>query len=198
MPLIELGSFSPPPSGCAVCLGTFDGVHLGHQALLRETARAAREKGLLPCAYTFDMPPAGVLGGRRTEVLTEIGEKADLMAAHGVTTCVYSLFDERVAACGAEEFFEQTLLRKLNARFVVIGFHYRFGRFARGDALLMRALCEKAGIGLTVVPPVCLADGQVISSTAIRACLLRGDRRGAETMLNRPLTAREEGLLGGM
>ena len=68
---------------------------------------------------------------------------------------------------------------------------------SRGDAALMRSFCERAGIGLTVVPPVRLADGTLVSSTSIRDCLASGNRRGAEEMLNRPLSVREEALLGG-
>lgn len=194
MKLEELPRAVPPG---AVCLGTFDGVHLGHQALLKATARAAREEGLIPCAYTFDVPPACVLGKTRAEVLTPIDEKAALMGRYGVDTVVYSRFDREVAARTAEWFFEELLLRRLNARHIVIGFHYHFGQYARGDAELMGRWCRERGIALTVVPPVCLPDGQLISSSAIRESLARGDRRRAETMLNRPLSAREEVLLGG-
>ena len=196
MHLIELSALTAP-SPCAVCLGTFDGVHLGHRALLRATVDVAQEKGLLPCAYTFDVPPAAVLGKSRAVVLTGMEEKAELMATCGVETIIYSRFDRSVAAQSAEDFFDDLLLRRLNARHVIIGFHYHFGCMARGDAALMRKFCERAGIGLTVVPPVRLTDGTLVSSTAIRACLASGDRRGAEEMLNRPLSLREEALLGG-
>ncbi|MBR6299295.1 MAG: FAD synthetase family protein [Clostridia bacterium] len=196
MHLIELSALTAS-SPCAVCLGTFDGVHLGHQALLHATADIAHEKGLLPCAYTFDVPPAAVLGKSHAAVLTKMEEKAALMAACGVDTIIYSRFDRNVAAQSAEDFFNDLLLRQLNAHHVIIGFHYHFGCMARGDAALMRSFCERAGIGLTVVPPVRLADGTLVSSTSIRACLASGNRRGAEEMLNRPLSVREEALLGG-
>jgi len=198
MGLIRLEDYPPAAPPAAVCLGTFDGVHLGHRALLRETCRAAGEKGLLPCVYTFDMPPASVLGLSRAEVLTPIAQKAALMAECGIDTVVYSHFSAEVAACTAEQFFEELLLRRLNARHIVIGFHYHFGQFARGDAQLMRSWCEESGIGVTVVPPVLMPDGQLVSSSAIRQYLKNGDRRRAEEMLNRPLSAWEEALLGGM
>lgn len=197
MHLIRLEDLPGDFPAAAVCLGTFDGVHLGHRALLEATALKAGEKGLLPCAYTFDLPPAGVLGSARADVLTTIGEKAALMGENGIDTVVYSHFDESVAARTAEWFFEELLLRRLNARHIVIGFHYHFGRFARGDAQMMSRLCRERGLGITVVPPVCLPDGQLVSSSAIRESLARGDRRRAEEMLNRPLSAREEVLLGG-
>ena len=197
MQLINLRDLPPDRPPAAVCLGTFDGVHLGHQALLTATVEAARRQNLTPCAYTFDVPPAAVLGHTPAEVLTPIAEKAALMGAYGVDTVVYSHFDAAVAAHEAEWFFEELLLGRLNARHIVIGFHYHFGRFARGDAELMRSFCKGKDIGLTVVPPVCLPEGTLVSSSAIREALSRGDRRTAETMLNRPLSQREEVLLGG-
>ena len=103
-----------------------------------------------------------------------------------------------MAAARAEEwFFDDLLLERLNARHIVIGFHYHFGCRAQGDAALMARFCHEAGIGLTVVPPVCLPDGTLISSSAIRDALRQNDRRLAEIMLNRPLSQREEALLGG-
>ena len=197
MHLMELEALKAPMPPAAVCLGTFDGVHLGHRALLAATVEAARRQGLVPCAYTFDVPPAAVLGKTRVQVLTPIEEKAALMAQCGVDTVIYSHFDERVAARSAQSFFEDLLLKQLSARHIVIGFHYHFGRCAQGDADMMRRCCEKSGVGLTVVPPVRLPDGELISSSAIRARLLAGNREQAEMMLNRPLSAREETLLGG-
>ncbi len=181
-----------------IALGFFDGVHLGHQALVRETVSAARAQGLIPCAYTFDLPPASVFARNgQIQVLSTLEEKAKLLHDHGIELVAYSHFDMSVAGKTAEQFFEDILIKTLHARHVVIGFHYHFGQKARGDAQYMRTLCEKAGIGLSVVPPVRLPDGELVSSTAIREYLHRGDRLGAQKMLNRTLSAREEELLGG-
>ena len=177
MNLYLLEDLPPLSQDTAVCLGTFDGVHLGHQVLARQTVQAARQEGLIPCAYTFDVPPASVL-------------------ACGIDTVVYSRFNRHVAQESAEEFFD--LLRtRLRARHIVIGFHYHFGQFARGDAALMQSLCDAAGVRLTVVPPVRTAEGELVSSTALRARLRAGDRLGAQSRLKRTLTEGEERLLGG-
>ena len=198
MNLVRLEDITHLPGGTAVCLGTFDGVHLGHQALVRETVSAARAQGLIPCAYTFDLPPASVFARNgQIQVLSTLEEKAKLLHDHGIELVAYSHFDMSVAGKTAEQFFEDILIKTLHARHVVIGFHYHFGQKARGDAQYMRTLCEKAGIGLSVVPPVRLPDGELVSSTAIREYLHRGDRLGAQKMLNRTLSAREEELLGG-
>ena len=197
MKLHRLEDFKAPKTGTAVCLGTFDGVHRGHQALIERTVAAAREKGLIPCAYTFDLPPACVLGRGKDEVLTGIEEKAKLMGDYGIEEVVYSHFSMDVAKQSAESFFNDLLIGKLNARHIVIGFHYHFGQFARGDAALMQEYCSRAGIGLSVVPAVQLDGGELVSSTAVRAFLRAGDRDNAQKMLNRALSAREEHLLGG-
>ena len=196
MNLYLLEDLPPLSQDTAVCLGTFDGVHLGHQVLARQTVQAARQEGLIPCAYTFDVPPASVLGAGKEDILTDIHQKAALLGACGIDTVVYSRFNRHVAQESAEEFFD--LLRtRLRARHIVIGFHYHFGQFARGDAALMQSLCDAAGVRLTVVPPVRTAEGELVSSTAIRARLRAGDRLGAQSMLNRTLTEGEEQLLGG-
>ena len=198
MNLLRLEDIAALPGDTAVCLGTFDGVHLGHQALVSQTVAAARAQGLIPCAYTFDLPPASVFARNgEITVLSTLEEKAKLLGEHGIELVAYSHFDRTVADKTAEAFFEDILVRTLHARHVVIGFHYHFGQKARGDAQYMRALCEKAGIGLSVVSPVRLPDGELVSSTAIREYLRQGDRAGAQRMLNRTLSAREEELLGG-
>lgn len=198
MNLIRLEDMADFKGETAVCLGTFDGVHLGHQALVGQTVSAARAQGLIPCAYTFDLPPASVFArAGKIQVLSTLEEKAMLLQSHGIELVAYSHFDMSVAEKSAEQFFEDILIKTLHARHVVIGFHYHFGQKARGDAQYMRTLCEKAGVGLSVVPPVRLPEGELVSSTAIREYLFKGDRAGAQRMLNRTLSAREEELLGG-
>jgi len=198
MNLFRLEDMAALPRETAVCLGTFDGVHLGHQALARETVAAARAQGLIPCAYTFDLPPASVfLKGKDVPVLSGVEEKAQLLHDCGIELVAYSHFDKSVAEKSARAFFEDILVQKLRARHVVIGFHYHFGQKAQGDAQYMRALCEEAGIGLSIVPPVRMPGGELVSSTAIRNFLIAGDRAGAQRMLNRTLSQREEQLLGG-
>ena len=198
MSLIRLEDMAAFDGETAVCLGTFDGVHLGHQALVSRTVAAARAQGLIPCAYTFDLPPASVFAkGGSVQVLSTLEEKAKLLEGHGIQLVAYSHFDQTVAAKSAEAFFEDILVKTLHARHIVIGFHYHFGQFAKGDAQYMRTLCEKAGIELSIVSPVRLKDGELVSSTAIREYLCNGDRIGAQRMLNRTLSEREEELRGG-
>ena len=170
-----------------VCLGTFDGVHRGHQALIARAVQVGQAKGLTPCAYTFDVPPAAVLAHKTALVLTPMAEKAALMARYGIEQVVYSRFDEALAAQDPWAFFEETLLGRLRPRHLVIGFHYRFGKAAAGNAALIQAYCDEAGIGLSVIPPVRLENGELVSSTAIRGLLRAGQFAAAREMLGHGL-----------
>lgn len=187
MSLICLSDFQAPKQDTAVCLGTFDGVHKGHQALIKATLEAAEAQHFIPCAYTFDIPPARFFHQGSASLLTELPEKAELLQAYGIEQMVYSRFDRTLAALSPQEFFEEILLQRLNAKHLVIGFHYRFGCRAVGGADEMHTFCRKAGIGLTVIEPVRLQSGELISSTAIRALLQKGDVKAACEMLGHPL-----------
>lgn len=87
-------------------------MHLGHQVLARQTVQAARQEGLIPCAYTFDVPPASVLGAGKEDILTDIHQKAALLGACGIDTVVYSRFNRHVAQESAEEFFDLLRTRR--------------------------------------------------------------------------------------
>ena len=184
MPLYRLDECPTFETETAVCLGMFDGVHLGHRKLIEETCKAGKEKQLLPCAFTFDVPPASVLRPNKTiRLLTGIEEKSRIMHALGLSHVVYTHFDESVSQLPAKVFFETFLVNKLRARHIVVGFHYRFGKNAEGDAGMLRELCALHGIALTVVPPVTTPEGDLISSTAIRSALNSGHRDLADGML---------------
>ncbi len=186
MRIIRADTDAPGLSGgTVVCLGFFDGVHLGHAALLTKTVARAREKGLIACAHTFDRPPAAVLSGGAQRELTSLSEKAALMEALGVEVLAVSAFTDELARMPGRRFFEDILLARLSARHIVAGFHHRFGSMGDTDADALRALCREHGIGCDIIPPVRLPSGELISSTAIRAALGAGDIEKAETMLGR-------------
>ena len=166
-----------------VCLGFFDGVHRGHLSLLRAAEEIARERGLIVCAHTFDRAP-----GEKDFALTTLEERESLLKAAGADRVAVSAFDEDMRHMGGDDFFRRIVLEKLNARHVVCGDDHRFGYRGGWGVKELKALCENAGIGLTVVPPVSLADGTRVSSTAIRKAILAGDAHLAEEMLDRPLS----------
>ena len=165
-----------------VCLGFFDGVHRGHLSLLRAAAEIAREQGLIVCAHTFDRAP-----GEKDFALTTLAEREALLKAAGADRVAVSAFDEDMRHMTGDDFFRRIVLGSLNARHVVCGDDHRFGYRGGWGVKELKALCEDAGIGLTVVPPVSLADGTRVSSTAIRKAILAGNAPLAEEMLDRPL-----------
>ena len=169
--------------GAAVCLGFFDGVHLGHRALLSAAREIARREGLSVCAHTFDVPPGG-----KGAPLTTLEERIALLREAGADIVAVSPFDDGMRRMPGDEFFRRIVLDELNARHVICGDDHRFGYRGGWGVKELQALCENAGIGLTVVPPVSLPDGTRVSSTAIRKAILAGNASLAEEMLNRPLS----------
>lgn len=166
--------------GSVVCLGFFDGVHRGHQALLTAAREIAQKAGLSVCAHTFDSPPGG-----KGAPLTDLEERIALLKAAGADQVAVSPFDDDMRTLPGDEFFRRVVIEELNARHVVCGDDHRFGFKGACGAEELKKLCEEAGIGLTVVPPVTLPDGSRISTTALRAALEKGDWPRAEEMLGR-------------
>ena len=171
-----------------VCLGFFDGVHIGHMRLVDRAKEIARIEKLLVCVHTFAAMPQLVLRPERPAFeLTTLGEKETLLSEAGVDLLAVSRFTDELMHMRAQEFFHSILLFRLRARHIVVGFHHRFGYKGEMDAKGLLKLCEEAGIGLSVIKPVRLPDGSLVSSSAIRSCLQKGDRAKAEAMLGRKI-----------
>lgn len=169
-----------------VCLGFFDGVHLGHVSLVRRAQQVAPRGELAVCVHTFDAMPARVLQPEADILeLTPLAEKAALLDALGVDILAVSHFDAGTSQMRAQAFFDHTLLLQLHARHIVAGFHHRFGYRGEADAQALEAFCAQAGIGLDIIAPVTLDSGELISSTAIRAAIRAGDTQKASRMLGR-------------
>ncbi|WP_439594514.1 bifunctional riboflavin kinase/FAD synthetase [Falsiroseomonas sp.] len=166
--------------GATVALGNFDGVHLGHAAVLR-AAHAARPD--LPlAALTFEPHPREHFRPEDPPFrLTLLPAKAQALGAQGVRTVFALPFDARLAAMPAEAFVDQVLHQAVGAKHLACGADFAFGHRRGGDVHLLASLAEARGIGLTVVPPV-VDEGGPISSTRIRRALQDGypDRAAAE------------------
>ncbi len=181
-----LESFPPDGGPSAVALGVFDGIHLGHRAILGTAVAQARRHGLAALACTFEPHPIDVLQpGRAPLPLTTLAERLELIAETGIDTTVVITFTPAVAAVEPEAFVRDVLVGTLRARHVVVGFNHRFGRGARGDARLLEALGAELGFHAHVVPPTTV-DGVPVSSSQIRAALQAGDLPRAAKLLGRP------------
>jgi riboflavin kinase/FMN adenylyltransferase len=176
--------------GTVVTVGTFDGLHRGHQAVLAEIVRRARARALTSVLVTFDQHPLEVVNpAAAPKLLTLPEEKQELLAGTGLDRVVLLPFTRVVAEQGAEEF-----VRRLRAEHgmqeLVLGYDHGFGRGRAGDAALVRRLGAAQGFDVGVVDAV-REDGQPISSTLIRAAVAHGDLEAAARWLGRPY-----GLLG--
>lgn len=176
-----------------VTIGTFDGVHRGHQAVLDTARRSARLGGGSCTAYTFDVPPRAVTEGGEAQLLLPPSTKR-LLLETWVDRVIEAPFP-KVRDRSPRSFVSDVLVGTLAARAVVVGESFRFGVGRSGDIGTLAALAAEARLELVVVPPVVLA-GDAVSSTRIRTLLLGGDVEQAATLLGRPPLLRGEVVAG--
>ncbi|MDI6894592.1 MAG: bifunctional riboflavin kinase/FAD synthetase [Bacillota bacterium] len=170
----------------AVAVGTFDGVHLGHQRLIRRLVEEAGQRGLPAAVLTFEPHPLEVLRpGNGPGRLTLPEEKAALLATLGVDILLVMRFDGALAGMEPAEFCRRVLEGMLQARRVWVGFSFTFGREGRGNPAGLRRWGEERGVEVGVLPPV-RVGGRTVSSTAIREAVTRGAVGRARLMLGRP------------
>jgi riboflavin kinase/FMN adenylyltransferase len=177
----------PAAKGAVVAIGNFDGVHLGHCAVIEEAARRAAELGAPHAVLTFEPHPRSVF---RPELapfrLTPYPAKARLIETLGVELLFALRFDLDFAKKTPEEFARRILGEGLGARHVLAGYNFVFGHGRAGTPARLIELGKAHGFGVTIVPPVTRADGEVISATAVREHLLRGAPKAAAALLGRP------------
>jgi len=185
-----LRHLDPPPAaarGAAIALGNFDGVHLGHQAVIGETIRIARALGAPAAILTFEPHPREILApGGRPFRLTPFRVKARLAMALGVDHLVVLRFSPEFAARSAGDFVDKILIKALSVGHVVTGGNFRFGHGREGDVAFLRRAAAAHGFGMTAMAPVAAPDGAQCSSSAVRARLAEGDMKGAAMLLGRP------------
>jgi riboflavin kinase/FMN adenylyltransferase len=186
--ITDLASTAPPRAGSAVTIGSYDGVHLGHRAVLGELRRLADSVGAAATVVTFDRHPATVVRPESApKLLTDLDQKLELLEATGsVDVVVVVRFDWERSQEEPEDFVQEVLVDGLRARSVIVGEDFRFGRQRRGDVGLLRAAGERwgfdvVGFGLVEGPGV----AGPVSSTAIRRLLAAGDVEGAAALLGR-------------
>ncbi|WP_212786769.1 bifunctional riboflavin kinase/FAD synthetase [Ferrigenium kumadai] len=179
------GLYSPSTQPVALTIGNFDGVHLGHRALLSELRSAAVRLGLQTAAVIFEPHPREFFAPQQAPArLTSLREKLELFEAIGVDRVHVCRFDAGFAQMGAGDFI-LALHEKVHAKFVLIGDDFRFGSGRAGDFGLMEKIGAQRGFEVQAVRSV-LHDGVRVSSTGIRAALAAGQMREAQGYLGRP------------
>lgn len=177
-------NISAPPKSAVVTIGTYDGVHKGHQSILSLVRERARALGGTPIVFTFDPHPAQVLFPKQSKpLLTALQRRLKLFSYHGIEWCVIEKFDALLARISAEEFVDQYILLLQPAE-VIVGYNFTFGRGAGGDVHFLRERLIAQGVRLTVVDPVEI-DGAPCSSSRIRALLSEGRLLEAHRLLGR-------------
>ena len=173
-------------SRLVLTIGSFDGVHRGHRAILDEVLRQARARQGSSAVLTLKPHPREFFSPEHApSLLTSEAKKWQLFDQAGIDAVFVLPFDETVASMEPEEFVESILLGRCHAASVVVGHDFRFGKRARGDFELLQKLAAKSGFSVSQVDPL-LMDGERVSSTLIRERLLLGDLNKAEAFLGRP------------
>ncbi len=178
------------PHGSVVCIGAFDGLHLGHRALVRHAVARARELALPAVALSFEPLPreffAHRLGANPPPRLTLARAKEAGLRELGVDSVGLLRFDAQLSALSAQDFVRQLLVRRLQAREVWVGPEFRFGHKRGGDLSVLQAMGAEFGFDAHEIMPVHSGDGERVSSTRIREALVKGDFAHAEHLLGRP------------
>jgi riboflavin kinase/FMN adenylyltransferase len=172
-------------SPVALTIGNFDGVHLGHQAMLDALLYAARERGLPPCVMTFEPHPREFFAPDQAPTrLTSLREKLELLAARGVARAHICRFDYAFAQISADDFVSRIVVSGLRAQWLLVGDDFRFGARRAGDIVTLRQASARFGFAVESMASVTL-DGERVSSTAVRTALVAGDLDRASRLLGR-------------
>ena len=170
----------------AVTIGNFDGLHLGHQAMLARLQDVARTRGLPSCVLSFEPHPREFFAPEQAPArLSSLREKAECLQRLGIDRLHVFRFDRAFSALSAEAFIEQVLGRKLQARYVLVGDDFRYGAKRAGDFALLKKAGETLGFDAEFLPTVEVA-GERASSTAVRQALAAGELEHAARLLGRP------------
>lgn len=177
----------PDLAGTVVTVGTFDGVHRGHQDVLRRLARRADDVGLRALLVTFEPHPLSVVNPAAAPPLLTVGsEKLEVLAESEIHYLAVMPFTAALREYSPEQFVDEVLLRRFRMRELLIGHDHGFGRGRAGDVEVLRAIGARRGFRVEVVPPVTAGDGRPISSTQIRRAVAGGDLQRAALGLGRP------------
>ena len=170
----------------ALTIGNFDGVHLGHQAMLARLIATARARGLPSCVMTFEPHPREFFAPDKAPTrLTSLREKLELLERAGVDRVQICRFNFDFAKTTPEDFIERLLQRGLAARWIQVGDDFRYGARRAGDFSMLKAAEARCGFEVHALTSV-VVDGERVSSTAVRERLAAGDMDGAQRLLGRP------------
>ena len=182
---ISRGIPAAADSAVALTVGNFDGVHLGHQAMLAELVRAAHERHLSACVMTFEPHPREFFAPDQAPTrLTSLREKLERLAACGIDHVHVCRFNYELAQISAPEFIERVLVAGLGVRWLLVGDDFRFGARRAGDFVTLKQAAPRFGFEVHAMASHTL-EGERVSSTAVRTALVSGDLSRAAQLLGR-------------
>jgi riboflavin kinase/FMN adenylyltransferase len=182
----DISKVAPRDRGAFLAVGNFDGVHRGHSNLISRLRARADAKGVPAVVLTFDPHPALVLRPRQAPVpLVWTERKVDLLKKAGASEVGVFRTGTWLLRLSAREFFERVVIEQFGASGMVEGPNFGFGRDRGGDARLLAEWCQEAGLGFEIVEPT-VVDGQLVSSSRVRALLAEGRADDAASLLGRP------------
>lgn len=179
---LDFNEFDLSPK--AVSLGNFDGVHKGHQKLMKENIKISKEKNLMPSVLLFKENTKNILNGER-EYLTSLEDKIEILKNLGIECFCLLEFSDKFKDLSPYEFIEEILYKKLNTKYVIVGDNYRFGKMAKGDIKTLKKYEEDFAYKTKVVDFE-LDDGKIINSTDIRQMVREGKIEKANKDLGHP------------
>lgn len=180
----------------AVAMGFFDGVHWGHRAIFQKLISVAEEKKLQSIALTFDIHPSELLAPKHSPgYISTFDQRIDYIMETGVKEVVVAEFGTELSQLDPDQFIKHILIDKLNAKHIIVGANFRFGKDRAGDIRHLQLKSEIFGFEIDVVPSV-IIDGEPVSSTRIRSKIAHGDLSAAESLLGHPFVLRGEVVKG--
>ncbi len=174
MQIFDNNNFTPNPVGSGVALGNFDGVHLGHKKLIETLVAKCRKMGIPAMVYTFKGHSSEVIFKRPVKLVMDSQQRLDCFSEIGADGVFLEDFTGEYAGLSPEEFVENVLVKKLNAKLVVVGYDYSFGQKGAGTASDLVSYGDRYGFKVIVLPPV-IIDGEKVSSTLLRSYVGKGE-----------------------
>lgn len=166
-----------------IALGYFDGIHLGHQKLIKAAVKIAQNMNIKSAVYTFNTHPLSVLSPEKVpKLLLPNNKKIEIIQSLGIDYLVFSNFTRNIMTKTPDKFVKEILVDQFNMKHVVIGFNYKFGYKGTGTPELLKTLGKKYGFAVTVIEPV-KEQGTIVSSTNIRKLIENGDMQTTKDYL---------------
>jgi len=184
MKILKLDKSYQSQSHRGVALGNFDGVHLGHQELLKAVREESQNRNLCPSVYTFLNHPRKHQGETTLKEITSLQKKAELFAGQGIKELILSPFNNEIKNMEPEDFIRKILIEQLQSKLIVVGFDYRFGKKARGNSMMLKEIGEALDLQVKIIEPYNF-KGEKISSSKIRGLIEDGEVSKMEKYLGR-------------